>query len=85
MEGHTDHIFIAIIAALVNLILSIIVPCALKNHTNILPEIRKMLEFNRSALLTSSGLVFVIVWIALSISPQVRSEIPAEVLRLANL
>jgi len=85
MEGRTDYIFIAIIAALVNLILSIIVPCALKNNKDILPEIRKMLEFNRSALLTSSGLVFVIVWIALSISPQVRSEIPAEVLRLANL
>ena len=80
-----DNIFIALVAALVNLILSIIVPCALKNYKNVLPQVRAMLENNRSALLTSSGLVFVTVYIALSISPGVKSEIPESVLRLVNL
>ena len=80
-----DNLFIALVAALVNLILSIIVPCALKNNRNILPQVRSMLENNRSALLTSSGLVFVIVFIALSITPGIKSEIPDSVLRLANL
>ena len=80
-----DNLFIALVAALVNLILSIIVPCALKNNRNILPQVRSMLENNRSALLTSSGLVFVIVFIALSSTPGIKSEIPDSVLRLANL
>jgi len=80
-----DEIFIALVAALVNLILSILVPCALKNYRNFLPEVRIMLENNRSALLTSSGLVFVVVYIALVISPTVKSEIPESVLRLVNL
>lgn len=80
-----DNIFIAIIASLVSLILSIIVPCALKDYQNILPEVRKMLETHRRSLLVSSVLVFVTVYIALSIAPDIKSEIPASVLRLASL
>ena len=80
-----DNIFIALVASLVNLILSLIIPCALKNHKNILPQVSSMLENNRRELLTSSVLVFVIVFISLSITPGIKSEIPESVLRLANL
>jgi hypothetical protein len=79
-----DHIFIAVIAALVNLVLSIIVPCALKNNQDFLPEVRKMLENHRATLITSSVLVAVIVYIALSVADEVKPMVPAEVLRLAN-
>lgn len=81
----SEHIFIAIIAALVNLVLSIIVPCALKNSQNLLPEIRKMLEHHRATLITSSVLVAVIVFIALTVAVEVKPMLPAEVLRLAHL
>jgi hypothetical protein len=81
----SDHIFIAIIAALVNLVLSIIVPCALKNNRNLLPEVRKMLEQHRATLISSSVLVAVIVFIALTVADEVRPSVPAGVLRLAQL
>jgi len=81
----SEHIFIAVIAALVNLVLSIIVPCALKNNKNFLPEVRKMLEHHRATLITSSVLVAVIVFIALTVADEVKPMVPVEVLRLANL
>lgn len=80
-----ENMFIALIAALVNLILSIIVPCALKNNQNFLPQVRIMLEANKHALLTSSAIVFVIVYISLSIAPEIKSDIPDSVLKLVNL
>jgi len=81
----SDYIFIAIIAALVNLVLSIIVPCALKNNQNFLPTVRKMLEQHRATLISSSVLVAVIVFIALTVADEVRPVIPVEILRLAQL
>ena len=80
-----NEIFVALVAALVNLILSILVPCALNNHRNFLPSVRNLLENNRRALLTSSGLVFLTVYVALVISPRVQAEIPESVLRLVHL
>ncbi len=81
----SDHIFIAVIAALVNLVLSILVPCALKNNQNFLPEVRKMLEHHRATLISSSVLVAVIVFIALTVADEVRPSIPVKVFNLAKL
>jgi len=81
-----EHIYIALIAALVNLVLSILVPCALKDSNNILPQVRMMLEQHRATLLTSSVLVAVMVYIALKAAPVVKSElIPDSILNLAQL
>jgi len=80
-----EHIFVALIAALVNLVLSIVVPCALKGSDNFLPEVRLMLERNRAALLTSSVLTAVVVYLALKASPMIKSELPDSVLNLAQL
>lgn len=81
-----EHIFIAVIAALVNLILSIIVPCALQNKKDFLPQVRIMLEQHRATLLTSSVVVAVMVYLALKAAPVVRSELlPDYVLNLAKL
>ena len=81
-----EHIYIALIAALVNLILSILVPCALKDRKNIFPQIRMMLEQHRATLLSSSILVAVIVYISLKAAPVVKAElIPESVLNLAQL
>jgi len=81
-----EHIYISLIAALVNFILSIIVPCALKGHQNFLPQVRIMLEHNRAALFSSSVLVAVIVFLSLQAAPVIKNElIPNYILNLAHL
>ena len=81
-----DDIFIALVAALVNLILSILVPCAMKDKTNFLPTVRTMLQQHRTALITSSVLVAVTVFLALQAAPVVKNEIlPAYITNLAKL
>ena len=72
-----NHFFIAVIAALVNLLLSILVPCALKKtNVSFLTEIKKMLNQHREMLLTSSLLVGVIVYLALQTASIVQEEVP---------
>ena len=81
-----EHILIALIAALVNLVLSIIVPCALRGYDNFLPELRVMLERNRASLLTSSILTAVVVYVALKTEPVIKNDfLPDSVLNLAHL
>jgi hypothetical protein len=81
-----EHVYIALIAALVNFVLSVIVPCALKGYDNFLPEIRKMLEHHRATLFSSSVLVAVIVFLSLQAAPVIKNElIPNYVLNLARL
>ena len=81
-----EHILIALIAALVNLVLSIIVPCALKGYDNFLPELRVMLERHRASLLTSSVLTAVVVYVALKTEPVIKNELlPESILNLAQL
>ena len=80
-----DHLFIAIIAALVNLVLSILIPCALKKtDVPLLTEAKKMLKQHREMLLTSSVLVGVIVYLALQTASIVQTEMP-QFSRLFNL
>jgi hypothetical protein len=81
-----DDIFIALIAALVNLILSILVPCAMKDKANFLPTVRTMLQQHRTALITSSVLVAVTVFLALQAAPVVKNDIlPDYIVNLAKL
>lgn len=80
-----DHLFIAVIAALINLCLSILVPCALKKtDLPLLTEVKKMLNQHREMLLTSSLLVGVIVYLALQAAPVIGTEMP-QVYRLFDL
>jgi len=85
MSYMDQDIFIAVIAALVNLVLSIIVPCVLKDNKDILPQLRIMLEHHRATLLTSSVLVAVIVYLALKAAPVIQNDIPPGLLNLAKL
>ena len=80
-----DDIFIALIAALVNLILSILIPCAMRGQSNFLPSVRAMLQHHRTALMTSSALVAVTVFLALQAAPVVRNELPDYIVNLAKL
>ena len=81
-----EHIFLAVIAALVNLLLSIVVPCGLKK-TNVpfLLEVKKMFGQHKEMLITSSVLVGVIVFLALQAAPVVKQELPDYLTNLMKL
>lgn len=80
-----DDIFIALVAALVNLILSILVPCALRGKSEFLPSVRIMLQQHRTSLITSSVLVAITVFLALQATPVVRNQLPDYIVNLAKL
>lgn len=83
---NNEFIFIAVIAGLVNLILSVLVPCAIKKGDQpIVAQVRQVFNQNRESLLMSSALVAVIVFIALSVAPIARSELPEGLVNLASL
>lgn len=70
-----EHIFVAIVAGLINLLLSVLVPCALKKTgMPFFPEVKKMLNQHHEMLITSSVLVGVIVFLALQAVPVVKDE-----------
>ena len=81
-----EHIFIALIAALVNLLLSVLVPCALnKARVSMLDNVKTMFNQQKHMLVTSSVLVAVIVYLSLKAAPLVKAELPDAVLNLAHL
>ena len=70
-----EHLLIAIIAAFVNFLLSLILPPLLKNST--IPfsqEIRKHYECNKNIILVSSIITIIFVYISLKITPLVKSN-----------
>jgi hypothetical protein len=82
----SDHVFIAVVAALVNLILSVLVPCMLKKQDQpMLVQVKKMFDQHREMLITSSVLVGVIVFLSLKAAPTVRSELPEPIVNLMSL
>ena len=81
-----EHIFIALIAALVNLLLAVLVPCALnKTKVSMLDNVKAMFNQQKQMLVTSSVLVAVIVYLSLKAAPLVKAELPDAVLNLAHL
>jgi hypothetical protein len=85
-----DYTVIAIIAAVVNLTLSILVPCLFKKislpKSQLMPEIKKMVNNNQDTLLISSLLVGVIVFLSLETpTPSVSDNEMIELGRLLNL
>ena len=81
-----EHIFIAVIAALVNLLLSVLVPCMLKQSEQpLLLEVKKLFNQHRDMLLTSSVLTGVIVFLSLQAAPIVKEELPSSLRNLMKL
>ena len=82
-----EDIFAALIAAFVNLVLSVLVPCTLKkSNLPLLTEIKKMFGQHGEMLFTSSILVGVIVFLSLQAAPIIKNEIPdlANLMNLGN-
>jgi hypothetical protein len=67
------HIFIALVGALLNMSLSVSVPCVLKKTDQpFLTQVKKVFETNRQVILTSSLIVALTIYLALKVSPDVQ-------------
>ena len=70
-----EHLLIAIIAALINVLLSIVVPPLLKKtQLPFAEEVRKSYECNKQYILVSSALIIAFVYMSLKVTPWVNSN-----------
>jgi hypothetical protein len=81
-----EHILIALIAALINLILAVLVPCVLnKSNSSMLDNAKALFNQQKHMLVSSSVLVAVVVYLSLKAAPVVKSELSETLLNLAQL
>ena len=65
------HIFIALVGGLLNMALSITVPCLIKKTEQpFLQDVKKVFEVNRQVIITSSLIVALTIYLALKIAPE---------------
>lgn len=70
--------YIALFAALVNVVLSHIVPCAISSENQgMIREIRDEFSRNKSTIVVSSVVIGIIVYIALNYEKDFRTMVPA--------
>jgi len=70
------HVFIALVGGLVNMALSVIVPCLVKKSNQpFLNDVKKVFKLNRQVIITSSLIVALTIYIALKIAPNFYSTI----------
>ena len=78
-----EHLLIAIVAALLNFMLSLIIPILLKDSD--LPfatEIKKNFECNKDIILVSTVITVVFVYISLKITPEIKKNIFSNLIEL---
>lgn len=69
-----SHIFIALVGALLNMALSVTVPCLVKKTNQpFLNDVKKVYETNRQVILTSSLIVGLTIYLALKVAPEFQS------------
>lgn len=81
-----EHLLIAIVAALLNVLFSIVVPPLINKST--LPftqEIKKHYECNKQVILVSTVLMVVLVYVSLKVTPHVQSQLFGNVSGLSRI
>lgn len=79
------HLIVAIIAAMINIMLSVILPFILQDST--LPfaaQIRKNYSCNREVIMVSSVLVILFVYISLGITPWIETNVFSQISKLGT-
>ena len=70
--------YIALFAAVVNVVLSHLVPCAVSSENKgMVREIRDEFSRNKSTIVVSSIVIGIIVWVALNYEKDFRTVVPA--------
>ena len=69
-------LFIALVSALVNMILSVVIPCALKKTEQpFLKDLQRVFQTNREVIIASSLIVAITVYLALKVAPSIESAL----------
>lgn len=79
------HLIVAIVAAMLNIVLSLIIPPLIKDST--LPfaaQIKKNYECNRDIIIVSSVLTIIFVYTSLKISPWIENNVFSNLAKLGN-
>jgi hypothetical protein len=80
-----NDIAIALVATILNFMLSLIIPPFLKNtKLPIITQIKQNYECNRNILFISSCIVFIFVYVSLKITPWVQENVFTIIGRLSN-
>lgn len=67
----SECILIALVGAIINMIFALLIPCLLKNTQQpILVNIKKVYDTHKQVIITSSVIVFVTIYLALKITPE---------------
>jgi|UniRef100_A0A6C0ITS7 hypothetical protein len=78
----------AIIGAIVNIILSTIIPCLLKKHDmkkgSFLTEVKLVFMVHRHILITSSVITAIAIYLAVKMEPEVVSSLPPGLINFLN-
>lgn len=78
-----EHLLIAIIAALLNILFSLILPPLInKSKLPFVQEIKKHYECNKHFILISTLLTVVLVYVSLKATPHIKSQLLGNVSRL---
>lgn len=68
------HILVALVGALLNMALSVSVPCLIKKTNQpFLTQVKTVYETNRQVIWTSSLIVAVTIYLALKVVPEIQS------------
>jgi len=66
----SECLIIALVGALINMILSLVVPCIIKDsQVPILVNIKKVYTTHKQTIITSSVIVFITIYLALKLTP----------------
>lgn len=67
----SECILIALVGAVINMVLALVIPCLLKD-TNVpfLVNVKKVYNTHREVLITSSVIIFITIYLALKLSPE---------------
>ena len=76
----SECIIIAIVGALINMVLALIIPCLLKNTNQpILVNIKKVYAAHKQVIITSTIIVFITIYLALKLTPQLGFSFDNEI------
>lgn len=79
------HLIVAIVAAMLNIVLSLILPTVFqKTHLPFADQVKKNYECNRDVLLVSSVLTVLFVYVSLKITPWVSSTVFSNLAKLGK-
>jgi hypothetical protein len=67
----SESVMIAIVGALINMLLALIIPCLIKDTQQpLLANIKKVYATHKQVIITSSVIVFITIYLALKLTPE---------------